>query len=480
MQRSLPGRWLPLAMMLLGCCLVASAQTTVYVDDDACPGSGDGSSGSPYCEIQEGVCAIRVAGGTVMVRPGTYLESIRMLGGVSVVSTDGPAVTTIDATGRPCIRQSDCLPSTINLTCSAVVFGSGTLATDRLEGFRITGGDGLFRDFGAGTPPNAVTGAGVFVFDSSPIITNNEIVTNDLSHGGTKYFFGGGVYLFGSSYATPTNPVVTYNLIEDNSANSPQGQNQNNISYSWAGGLYIGQNVEAVVTDNTIRQNKSGDISRNHQIALGGGIVSYGLVPGMGPNISRNVIVDNEAADRGGGLFLGTIYSGSTYFPTQGLFDSNVFDQNVGGFLGGGVYVGTSAAEFHNNTLTDNTAEFGGGAAIGPANDPGSETSFINNIIVFNTATPNDGGGIAISGSSDPEIRYNDLFGNTPDNIGLDKVDGDYIGSDNNISLDPLFVDFNLATRDLHLSAASPVIDEGDNTVAGAIDLDGNPRVQDG
>ena len=39
-----------------------------------------------------------------------------------VVSTDGPAVTTIDATGQACTR-SDCLPSTTNLTCQLLTVG---------------------------------------------------------------------------------------------------------------------------------------------------------------------------------------------------------------------------------------------------------------------------------------------------------------------------------------------------------------------
>ncbi len=135
---------------------VTAAQTTVWVDDD-CVAPGTGTPGDPFCAIQDAICNIEgTGGGDVMVSPGTYNESLRMFPGVSVVSTDGPAVTTIDATGRPCTRL-DCLPSTANLTCSVVVYGTGVLSTDRLEGFHITGGDGIFRDFG---PTTAVVGGG--------------------------------------------------------------------------------------------------------------------------------------------------------------------------------------------------------------------------------------------------------------------------------------------------------------------------------
>ena len=89
------------------------AQQTVYVDDDNCPGPGSGTDLDPYCTIQEAICAIKdTGGGTVLVRPGTYNESLRMFPAASAsISTDGPAVTTIDATGRPC-TTSHCVEST--------------------------------------------------------------------------------------------------------------------------------------------------------------------------------------------------------------------------------------------------------------------------------------------------------------------------------------------------------------------------------
>jgi len=104
---------------------VCQGAVTVYVDDDTCPATGTGTDQDPFCRIQDGICIVRDSGGgTVLVRPGYYNESLRMFGGVSVISTDGPAVTTIDADGKPC-NTSLCVPSTINLTCSTVVYGSG-------------------------------------------------------------------------------------------------------------------------------------------------------------------------------------------------------------------------------------------------------------------------------------------------------------------------------------------------------------------
>ena len=103
------------------------AQTTIWVDDDNCPGPGAGTELDPFCTIQDAICSIKDSGGgTVLVGPGTYNESLRMFPGVSVVSTDGPSVTTIDGTGIPC-TTSACVPSQNNLVCSTVVFGSGSM-----------------------------------------------------------------------------------------------------------------------------------------------------------------------------------------------------------------------------------------------------------------------------------------------------------------------------------------------------------------
>ena len=54
------------------------AQTTVWVDDDNCPGPGAGTELDPFCAIQDAICAIKdTGGGTVLVGPGSYNESLR-------------------------------------------------------------------------------------------------------------------------------------------------------------------------------------------------------------------------------------------------------------------------------------------------------------------------------------------------------------------------------------------------------------------
>ncbi len=77
---------------------VSTAQAaTIHVDDDNCPGPGDGSVGNPYCSIQ---IAIDNAVDTdeIVVAPGTYFEIIDFLGkAITLRSSGGPEVTIIDA-----------------------------------------------------------------------------------------------------------------------------------------------------------------------------------------------------------------------------------------------------------------------------------------------------------------------------------------------------------------------------------------------
>ncbi len=52
---------------------------TIFVDDDNCPGSGNGSEAEPYCSIQTAIDNA-VDMDEVVVALGTYLEAINFLG----------------------------------------------------------------------------------------------------------------------------------------------------------------------------------------------------------------------------------------------------------------------------------------------------------------------------------------------------------------------------------------------------------------
>jgi hypothetical protein len=451
------------------------AQQTVYVDDDNCPGPGTGTDLDPYCQIQQAICALKDSGGgTVLVRPGLYNESLRMFGGVSVISTDGPAVTTIDATDRPCMR-SDCLPSTENLICAAVVYGSGSTEQDRLEGFRVTGGSGLFRNFNPDFP--TVVGGGIFIFNSAPTITSNEIVDNVLESKGTSYFFGGGIYVNGLSPASAAEPTITNNLFEGNLADPPGGS-ATTFSYGLGGGLYLGFYSAGRIEANTIRSNRAGDERTNSQTGSGGGLAVYSMSPENVPVISRNLIQDNISSDFGGGVFFGEAYYGMNYYPTRAILENNLIELNRS-FSGAGVMTGTTTARILGNTIADNEADFGGGIAVARTNDPTYQATLVNNVIAFNAALLYGGGGMAVS-YAEPVVEYNDLYGNVPSNVGGQYLGDDYIGVDGNVSLDPEFANRLPGSRDLQLLETSQIIDLGRNDEAAAEDILGRPRVQDG
>jgi hypothetical protein len=477
-------RWPWLAALLwLGLYAGASAQT-VWVDDD-CAAPGDGTQGNPYCTIQEAVCAVEVGGGTVMVHPGFYNESLRMFAGVSVISTDGPAVTTIAADGKRCITSA-CVESATNDSCSTVVFGSGPTPADALDGFTIRGGTGLFRDFMGGIPPNAVAGGGIFIFNSSPTITNNEIIDNTLFHGTpSNQFWGGGIYIGGGSYGTPVAPVISNNLIQENVADPPAGQNQNSLSYGLGGGIYVGLYAAPVITDNLILSNKAGDTNTGNQKGGGGGMVVYAISPVPEPQISHNVIQDNSSSDFGGGIALGQAYDDPggvpTYYPSHGLIHNNLIELNRS-FSGGGLIGAVTRAVVTNNTITDNTAEFGGGVTSGQTVYSPDAIELHNNIIAFNTSLLYGAGGLGVY-STPPVVRYNDFFSNVPNNIDGSLTDGDVIGFDGNLTVDPVFISRVPGARDMHVAPGSAIIDAGDNVAAAAAsstDLDGFPRILDG
>ena len=123
---------------------------TIYVDDDNCPGPGEGTEGNPYCSIQTAIDNA-VDTDEIVVAPGTYFETIDFLGkAITLRSLDGVDVTIIEAQGFDPV-----------VTCDSAE-GPGTV----LEGFTITGGFGE-------------SGCGMANTCSSPTVSNCTFVGNE-------------------------------------------------------------------------------------------------------------------------------------------------------------------------------------------------------------------------------------------------------------------------------------------------------------
>ncbi len=452
----------------------AVAQTTVWVDD--CAGTGTGTQGDPYCSIQTAICAIKATGGTINVLPGTYREAIRVPADINIVSTDGPVATILDATGRPCPTGDFCTYGT-EPNCSAVYFPSAAGTTSRIEGIHITGGGGKDQ-------PGflAKIGAGILVYGSSPTITRNEIVGNVVSHPTYKIYYGGGIYINGVSEATPPQPVITNNLIQGNIANPPNGTNQI-PSEGDGGGIYVGYNSAPTITSNTFRANSVGDSTLTHQVSYGGGVGNYSRITTAVTRIDRNLITSNSAGYAGGGLEMSSYAPGTTVEPSEGTIENNVFDANVANF-GGAIDAGDTKVKVYNNTINGNSSRSsgdGGAVYFGPPVNSGDVATFVNNLVTKNKSPGTGvGGGLYVQAGTSPSVRFNDLWGNTPANVGGSKNDADYIGVNGGLSLDPSYVDGSGTPPDYRLLQSSLVIEAGDNSVAtSTVDYDGAPRVQD-
>jgi hypothetical protein len=289
---------------------VLAAPSEVWVDDDycnGCPNDGHTWGYDAFDEIQDGIDAV-ASPGTVHVAAGDYNQNIVLEDGVEVLGA-GADVATIYGGGS-----------------GSVVSGSDVGSTTKLDGFTITNG-------------NASNGGGIYLYNSSPTISNcifsgnlagsgggmyNEYycsprVTNCNFSGNSASSCGGGMYNYW--YCSPR---VTNCIFSDNSANGAAGMynlrccsptvtncifSDNSATYH-GGGMYNLNWSSPTVTNC--------NFSGNSASSCGGGMLSYN----SSPAIINNIIVSNTAS-RGGG-----IYADDASYP---IIDYNDVWNNTGG-----------------------------------------------------------------------------------------------------------------------------------------------------
>ncbi len=134
----------------------------------------------PGDSIQDAINAA-MDGDEIVVAPGTYFETIDFLGKpITLRSSDGPEVTTIDATG---------LEEVSVVTCE-----SGEGSNTVLEGFTITGGTGTCFETAPGR--FLVLGGGMFnTNSSSPTVTNCTFCDNSPEHIGGQVVLSGQIHM---------------------------------------------------------------------------------------------------------------------------------------------------------------------------------------------------------------------------------------------------------------------------------------------
>ena len=220
-----------------------------------------------------------------------------MFPNVQLVSTDGPDVTFIDPTGKPCIA-STCANSATS-PCSGVYFPTG--ANGRLEGFTVRNGRGLRQTCGGSC--DYQIGGGITVFGSSPTITRNTIENNVVQGGATTFdFYGGGIYVDGTD-ASPARPVITRNLIRNNDVSPGGGRPPIRPTATAAASTpdrTAPRRFARTRSSRTVAGNGAAD-----QVGVGAGIAIYSGWLGNTAIVQRNLIRGNDAYDYGGGMLLG-------------------------------------------------------------------------------------------------------------------------------------------------------------------------------
>ncbi len=393
-----------------GVALIANASRTWRVRPD---GSGDAPT------VQAGIDSSE-DGDVVLVGPGTYYENINLRGkAIHLLGEKGPEVTVLDGS-----REDS----------TVVMCDSGEGQDTVIEGFTITGGRGWTPPWGASTK----LGGGVVCYDSTPTIRGNVVRDNSALNGPGGGNSRGGAIGVGTSGSFPP-VVIEDNVIEDNycSRNS--------------GGINIAG--PCIIQDNVIRRNSTGT-------GDGGGLYLLGTVGHV--VIRRNLIVENHAADHGGGLYL----AADLFDPSLTDISDNVILDNVASgqdsafdSSGGGIFL-DNEAYIHNNTIAFNHA----GSSRGYLPGGGMVVQYCSSAtrIESNVIYGNGEGGFVAERRASCQVVHNLIYGNAVTDVDRDMTT--HIDVTDNLFVDPLFCDTTAASTGA-LAANSPALTAGSGVI---------------
>ncbi len=324
-----------------------------------------------------------------------------------------------------------------------------TLGTPAIEDCDVHGNKA--KDFGGGICASA----------SSPVITNCEITSNQLTDSSTSARGGAGIAGTSSStqligcniesnsiddsantigagaYFSSGTPIVTGNTIHDND----NAENGSGLTFYLAAAFTAAENV---IDGNDADPNST---------SKGGGVAIYGTSTGT---FDRNRVYSNTAASKGGGIYFNSSYATATTVTSNLIYSNSATE-------GGGVYVQQGKCSLNNNTIVKNSSD-----GVYVMNMAGIAATLSNNIVALNV-----NGVKRYNTVPSVTLNYNNVQGNT----GANYVNiNDPTGSNGNISSDPSFT--NATNDDYSLQSGSPCREGGDNSVvaSGATDVVGNNR----
>jgi hypothetical protein len=329
-----------------------------------------------------------------------------------------------------------------------------------------------------GTGSSCGAGGGIYCYR-----TRNNLISGNTISGNTAIHFGAGIFLYQSD------PNISNNTINDNIINSGYDND------GQGAGIMIYDNTSAgtspTLTNNNFTNNQAKD-NGHANAGYGGAIV---IRSGVSPVLTSNTFSNNSASQNGGAVYLRDNASNA-------IFNRNMFNGN-NALNGGAFYINNNSTfGMYNNIIHDNSAT-NGGAIYFNGNDKGK---FLNNTIADNSAT--NGGAFYFNSDADLHLKNSIFWGNSASSAGktvylannncdpyfqYDDVDGgktnfagpgsggSYTNShySNNINSDPQFAD---ALYHLTLGS-SPAIGAGDpSTTTGDFpadqDYDANQRIR--
>ncbi|NLF38737.1 hypothetical protein GX586_04790 [bacterium] len=302
-----------------------------------------------------------------------------------------------------------------------VYLGSGA----KLSGFTLSNG------YTAASNNDLADGAGAYIFMNGELSDCNIYHCRAARNGGALALdrggaFHDGAFLYnwsgkagGGAYITNAGVVYSAGIYYNVSSNG--------------GGVFLANG--GVVSNSYLSGNTAGYVGGGADLSLGG-------------VVARSRLLDNNA-----------IYGAGMYM-VDGRVENSLFTGNQASLIGGGIY-GNGNALIRDCTVVDNSGgSFAGGVRLQDS------ATMVNTIIYLNTSPASTN----VLGDSDNKLVFCCTHPAVPA----------YLNGGGNITNYPMFV--NAAGSDYHLVGASPCVDSGTNQawMAGACDLDGNPRIYDG